>query len=148
MPSALWSSLATAEIPAGRSRECLNFSLSKQASDLMAALREHRTLPSGSVIFLANELEQLIDGLRKALGAADDLSQADVDTGRAGEVLARLRQLLETGSLGAADLARSEEALLRAVLGQERWRGFQRYVNTFSLEKAMPLLPPQQVALR
>ena len=26
MPSALWSSLATAEIPAGRSRECLNFS--------------------------------------------------------------------------------------------------------------------------
>ena len=27
MPSALWSSLATAEIPAGRSRECLNFSL-------------------------------------------------------------------------------------------------------------------------
>jgi hypothetical protein len=25
MPSALWSSLATAEIPAGRSRECLNF---------------------------------------------------------------------------------------------------------------------------
>jgi hypothetical protein len=28
MPSALWSSLATAEIPAGRSRECLNFSSS------------------------------------------------------------------------------------------------------------------------
>ena len=30
MPSALWSSLATAEIPAGRSRECLNFSYQKQ----------------------------------------------------------------------------------------------------------------------
>jgi hypothetical protein len=29
MPSALWSSLATAEIPAGRSRECLNFSFGK-----------------------------------------------------------------------------------------------------------------------
>jgi ferrous iron transport protein B len=32
MPSALWSSLATAEIPAGRSRECLNFSLIKTAT--------------------------------------------------------------------------------------------------------------------
>jgi hypothetical protein len=37
MPSALWSSLATAEIPAGRSRECLNFSLHDDQFDIAEA---------------------------------------------------------------------------------------------------------------
>jgi two-component system sensor histidine kinase/response regulator len=58
--------------------------LSEQAADLMACLREQRTLLSGPVISLANELEQLLDGLRKALGTADDRSPADVDPDRAG----------------------------------------------------------------
>lgn len=114
--------------------------LSEQAADLMAGLRVPRIVLSGPVIVLANELEQLLEGLRQALGTADDTSSVEVGTDRAGEVLPRLRQLLRTGSLGAADLARSEEALPRAVLGHERWREFRRYINTFSFEKALSLL--------
>ena len=39
MPSALWSSLATAEIPAGRSRECLNFRLEAKQAEKALLIR-------------------------------------------------------------------------------------------------------------
>jgi hypothetical protein len=106
----------------------------------MSGLRERRPIALATVTSLADELEQLLDGLRKALATADDASPAEVDAGRADEVLVRLRQFLETGDIAAVDLARSEEALLRAVLGPVRWPGFQRHINSFSFEKALASL--------
>jgi hypothetical protein len=47
MPSALWSSLATAEIPAGRSRECLNFSYHTQRGTQIKAVAQMINILAG-----------------------------------------------------------------------------------------------------
>jgi two-component system sensor histidine kinase/response regulator len=117
--------------------------LSEQAFGLMVALRKQQPNLSGKVIDLAEQLEQLLDGLRQAIGKGDDRSQTAVGTQRANAVLARLRPLLETGNILAADVVRNDEALLRFALGEQRWRDFQHCVSTFSFERALALLDEQ-----
>jgi hypothetical protein len=72
MPSALWSSLATAEIPAGRSRECLNFSYCKNGH--YCGLVPVK-LPSRRLLWDAHEVDALLAGRAVKTPDAADLDK-------------------------------------------------------------------------
>jgi PAS domain S-box-containing protein len=68
---------------------------------------------------LGTELSALLDGISIALASATPATTtATVDTRRCADVVARLEAALAIGDMAANDLAREEQALLRAALGE------------------------------
>ncbi len=89
---------------------------------------------------LAESLDALIDGLRRALVEAP--SEAAVPASgaeRLADVLERLEGLLESGDMEASALARKEEQLLRAGLGENAGRLLER-IGAYDYEEALRLL--------
>jgi PAS domain S-box-containing protein len=88
------------------------------AAGLLAAIRQQqaRAEIDRLAAVLSAELSPLIEGIRRVLPrAADDPGR--VDPARLLEVVRKLDALLESGDMEANDLARSENALLHAGLG-------------------------------
>ncbi|MFA6444762.1 MAG: PAS domain S-box protein, partial [Sterolibacterium sp.] len=87
------------------------------------------------------ELTALVEAIREGEATALVPPLAG-DSGRLDEVLAQLDRLLDTGDLAAVDLARQEQALLRAGLGQGGEVGDKllRHVEDFDFEAALAAL--------
>ncbi len=115
----------------------------QQVSELAAALNEAAN--DGAVnlsvhaLHLADALEQLVAELRDALPSQTNL-QGEIDTTQADTVLTQLKSLLQKGDSEAAKLARSNEHLLHAVLGQNLADQVLRHIASFELGEALALL--------
>ena len=67
---------------------------------------------------LAAELSRLVDGIRLATDAVDEVAETQAAPSRHAEVLRRLEDFLDQGDIAADYLAKDERDLLRAALGE------------------------------
>ena len=90
---------------------------------------------------LSDVLGQLLESLNRALRKPTG-SQAPqgVDITRAPEVLAQLKQLLQTGNFEANELAHKERDLLYAALGEPMGERLLKEIAAFDFDKALALL--------
>ncbi|MDS4021218.1 MAG: ATP-binding protein, partial [Candidatus Competibacter sp.] len=90
---------------------------------------------------LAAALPPLLDGIRDALAADEPApaTPAGGDATRLAAVLERLESLLATADIAASDLARAEESVLRAGLG-EAGDAVLRQIAAFDYEAALTAL--------
>ena len=93
--------------------------VSDAAARLLAALREGLGRPQIDPLVgeLCAALTLLIGGIRRVLPAAAEVPKP-IDPARLPAVIGKLEVLLESGDMEASDLVRSEQALLRAGLGE------------------------------
>jgi two-component system, sensor histidine kinase and response regulator len=111
------------------------------AKELLAAeLRGETTRElHEQALILADKLEQLIQQLRDALGNQENLPTRAV-AGSEGDVMAQLVALMRIGNFEAEDLARREEAVLRAVFGAEGGRDLLNRIAAFDFEGALAVI--------
>jgi DNA-binding response OmpR family regulator len=90
---------------------------------------------------LATRLDQLIDGLKAAQQVEPAPAPAPpVDAARGVEVLRLLEERLAAGELAASTLARAEDRLLRALLGDAAAAALLEAIEMFDFEHALVLL--------
>jgi len=89
---------------------------------------------------LATRLGQLIDGLNKVKDSEPPVATAPlIDTARGAEVLRDLEAHLEAGDIAASTLARTENQLLRALLGDAA-TALLSAIDVFDFEGALVVL--------
>jgi PAS domain S-box-containing protein len=110
------------------------------AVTLLSATREagEAAAAGGHALRLADELSVLVAAIRDQ-GAVAGAAPKVAERARAAAVLARLMELLRTGDIAANELARQEEELLRAVLGNDG-PAILRRIARFDYEGALALL--------
>jgi HPt (histidine-containing phosphotransfer) domain-containing protein len=113
--------------------------LSGLASQVQEAIRHEAPDLEAPVTSLAQALRRLLGPLQDTLGDRPGTT-GPVALDQVKVVVANLKALLRAGELAAADLARSEAPLLRAVMGEERSRALACSIADFELEDALAIL--------
>jgi two-component system sensor histidine kinase/response regulator len=112
--------------------------LREEARALEQALR----LGAGDHACRLARLERALERVLHELDAAEGVTpaQPDQQAPEGGDVLARLRTLLEDGNGDAVDLAQEAAASLTGKLGEECYRQIAVAIDVFDFEAALALL--------
>jgi two-component system sensor histidine kinase/response regulator len=101
-----------------------------------------RTAQDDSAVYLEPmeiELERVVHEIDRLLAAAAG-APVEPSVPRGGDVVLRLRKLLDAGDGAACDIVRGERGALRAALGEERLGEVAAAVESFDFELASRLL--------